>query len=75
LADRIALAANLQVPGVFPVDADWRVRYVALPPSAEELARLEKAIELGAMTMADVRLIIDPFASPDEVDRAIVPTD
>ena len=69
LADRIALAANLQVPGVFPVGANWRVRYNALPPSADELDRLAKAVELGAMTMADMRLAIDPFAGHEEVSN------
>jgi len=72
LADRVALAANILVPGVFPAGADWRVRYYALPPQREELERLSLAVELGALTVADLRMAVDPFASPEEVARATV---
>jgi len=77
LAERVALACNLALPGLslFPAGADWRVRYYALPPSAEELERLEKAVELGAFTLADLRQAVDPFASPEEVARAPVQAD
>lgn len=72
LADRIATACNLAVPGLFPEGADWRIRYYALPPQREELERLQLAVELGALTLADLRLSVDPFASPEEVARAAV---
>ena len=72
LADRVALAANILVPGVFPAGADWRVRYYALPPQREELERLSLAVDLGALTVADLRMAVDPFASPEEVARATV---
>jgi hypothetical protein len=70
LVSRIAAVCNLLVPGVFPADSDWRVRYYALPPSSDELDRLGKAVEMGVMTQADLRLAVDPFASPDEVATA-----
>jgi hypothetical protein len=75
LAGRIALACSLLVPGVFPADADWRVRYYALPPQREELERLSLAVELGALTLADLRQAVDPFASPEEVAVAAIPTE
>jgi hypothetical protein len=67
LMQRVALAANLAIPGVFPIGAEWRVRYFALPPSNEELDRLAKAVELGALSMADLQLAIDPFLSAEEL--------
>jgi hypothetical protein len=74
LAERVALASNVLVPGVFPAAADWRVRYYALPPSRDELERLQFAVDLGALSLADLRLAVDPFASPDEVAVAAVET-
>lgn len=75
LAERVALACNVLVPGVFPAAADWRVRYYALPPSRDELERLQFAVDLGALSLADLRLAVDPFASPDEVSVAVDATD
>lgn len=75
LLERVALACNLALPGVFPTGADWRVRYFALPPSGEELDRLQRAVDLGALSVADLRLAIDPFLSAEELaaDATLVP--
>lgn len=66
LCERIATAANVIVPGLFPAGADWRVRYRALPPSADEMDRLERAVAIGAMTRADMLMAIDPFMTAAE---------
>ena len=42
------------------------MRYRALPPSMEELDRLERAVQLGAMRRADMLLAVDPFLTAAE---------
>ena len=71
LAETIALAGNVQAPGLFPVGATWRQRYRALPPSADELDRIEKAKELGLMSDVGALMSYDPFMTRAEAEAQI----
>jgi hypothetical protein len=71
LAEGIAAATNAQAPGLFPAGAVWRQRYRALPPSMEELERIEKAIAMGLMSEVDALMAYDPFATRAEAEAQL----